>query len=264
MPFDIPGAGNSGSICSVSPSDLAGQVDNLLSRIDDLEQTVAELLSQNVSANQLSDLSRQAGWLTGVTYLGVEGWTQTAAGTLIPPVGLALSSVGILPGGAQTSGINGETARLHKLGSYFSNITASTYITIASSASSAQDVSRNASGYLSTGTDGDGQPGWKTLVSGIYAIELNIEIDHGTATPTTGDIYVNIMKKRTGFSGHTILGYQSMSIPAGGWSEALHASIFAKRKFLANDYINVLINNGTDGDVVVNLAEMVAVYIGST
>ena len=102
MPLDI---------CAVSPSDMVGQVDNLLSRIEALEQAVAELQSQNVSAIQLSDLSQSGGWLYDVTYLGMPGWTQTAAGTLIPPPGVSLSSLGILPNASQLyssgSGISG-------------------------------------------------------------------------------------------------------------------------------------------------------------
>lgn len=91
------GGGSTPQICAVSPSDQAGQIDNILSRLDALENAISQLATTNVTASQLSDISQQIGWVYGVTYMGVEGWTQTAAGTLIPPAGVSLSSLGILP-----------------------------------------------------------------------------------------------------------------------------------------------------------------------
>ena len=99
MTQDSGGGGTAANLCPPSPSDLAGQINNLITRIENLEKAVAELQGQDVTATQLSDLSQQVGWVYDVTYLGVPGWTQTAAGTLIPPAGLALSTLGIvLPG----------------------------------------------------------------------------------------------------------------------------------------------------------------------
>lgn len=91
--YNDPIGGTTGSVCSVSPSDIVGQVDNLISRVEELEQRVNELSGQNVEANQLSDISNQVGWVYGVTYMGVEGWTQTQAGTLIPPEGFTVSQI---------------------------------------------------------------------------------------------------------------------------------------------------------------------------
>ena len=85
-----------GSVCSVTPSDQAGQIDNILSRLDAIEQAIRELQSQNISATQLSDIAASAGWIYDVTYMGTPGWTQTPAGTLIPPVGTSLSTLGLL------------------------------------------------------------------------------------------------------------------------------------------------------------------------
>jgi hypothetical protein len=81
-------------VCAISPSDLVGYTGNALNRIKDLEQRVAELEAANVEVNQLSDLSQQIGWVGGITYMGVPGWTQTSYGTLIPPAGVSLSSLG--------------------------------------------------------------------------------------------------------------------------------------------------------------------------
>lgn len=81
-------------ICSPTPSDLAGVPQNYLDRLKALEDKVAEILAGNVTANQLSDLATQVGWVGGITFMGVDGWTQTEAGTLIPPPGMSLSSLG--------------------------------------------------------------------------------------------------------------------------------------------------------------------------
>jgi len=89
-----PPSTNNG-VCSISPSDLVGYTGDALNRIKDLEQRVAELEAKIVQANQLSDLSQQVGWVGGIEYMGVSGWTQTEYGTLIPPPGMTLSSLGI-------------------------------------------------------------------------------------------------------------------------------------------------------------------------
>lgn len=85
----------SAATCAISPSDLVGTLDNFLHRLEEVEKAVTQLLAQNIWANQLSDLSQQVGWVGNVTYMGVPGWTQTEYGTLIPPAGLSLSTLGI-------------------------------------------------------------------------------------------------------------------------------------------------------------------------
>ena len=82
-------------VCAISPSDLVGYVGNLINLVKDLEQRVIELESGNIEANQLSDLSQQVGWVDGITYMGIEGWTQTEYGTLIPPPGFTFLGNGL-------------------------------------------------------------------------------------------------------------------------------------------------------------------------
>ena len=113
MPVSGDLGGGGGSWCPVSPSDMAGQIDNLLSRIEQLEQDMAELKAQNTEAIQLSDLSASAGWIYDVVYMGVPGWTQTPAGTLIPPANGSFTVSQILADAQQRdqlsySGISGE------------------------------------------------------------------------------------------------------------------------------------------------------------
>lgn len=90
----VPPNGGSG-FCSVSPSDLAWNTGNALNRLAELEQRVAELEAKVTEASQLSNISGQVGWVGGVTYMGIPGWTMTEYGTLIPPPGMSLSSLGI-------------------------------------------------------------------------------------------------------------------------------------------------------------------------
>jgi hypothetical protein len=81
----------------LTPTDEKLVIDNLIGRIQNLETAVMQLLTANVKANQLSDLSQQVGWVGGVEYMGVAGWTQTEYGTLIPPQGWTLAGSGIIP-----------------------------------------------------------------------------------------------------------------------------------------------------------------------
>ncbi len=88
------GGGSTSEICIPSPSDMAQIADNLLHRIKLLEDAVSELMAANIMANQLSDLSQQVGWVDNITYAGVDGWSQTEYGSLVPPPGLSFSSLG--------------------------------------------------------------------------------------------------------------------------------------------------------------------------
>lgn len=88
---------SSGFSCRISNADMVGIIDNLLTRIQRSETEIARLKSQLTKATQLSNISQQVGWVGGITYMGVKGWTRTAAGTLIPPPGVTFADLGILP-----------------------------------------------------------------------------------------------------------------------------------------------------------------------
>jgi hypothetical protein len=88
-------SGTASSVCAISPSDTVGVLNNFLSRIEKIEEILMQIASANVLAGQLSELSQQVGWLYGVEYMGIPGWTQTEYGTLIPPAGFSLLGSGI-------------------------------------------------------------------------------------------------------------------------------------------------------------------------
>lgn len=90
------GSGSALALCTVNPADLKAVIDNIYSRLEALEGQISQIASQDINANQLSDIAENVGWVYGVTYLGVPGWTQTSAGTLIPPTGFTLSSLGLV------------------------------------------------------------------------------------------------------------------------------------------------------------------------
>lgn len=96
-PGDVGGiaTGTAGSVCAISPSDTTAVLNNFMTRIEELEKAVTQLLATNIMANQLSDLSQQVGWVGNVTYMGLDGWTQTEYGTLIPPPGFSILGNGL-------------------------------------------------------------------------------------------------------------------------------------------------------------------------
>jgi hypothetical protein len=87
--------GTAGSICTISPSDTTAVLGNLVKRIEELEFALSQVLGANLHSNTLGDISSQVGWVYGVEYMGIPGWTQTEYGTLIPPAGFTMSGSGI-------------------------------------------------------------------------------------------------------------------------------------------------------------------------
>jgi hypothetical protein len=84
-----------GGVCWSGGADEASEIESLKERVAKLERALQYVLGQDISAGQLSDISQNAGWIYGVEYMGVEGWTKTNAGTLIPPAGFSLSGSGL-------------------------------------------------------------------------------------------------------------------------------------------------------------------------
>lgn len=89
------GGGSTSNICSISPSDMAGSIDNIMERLETLENIVSQMLGYDITANQISDITDVLGWINNVTYMGTTGWTLTPAGTLIPPPGWTFLGSGL-------------------------------------------------------------------------------------------------------------------------------------------------------------------------
>jgi hypothetical protein len=69
-----PGDGGGvADICWISPSDQAGQVGNILTRLSNLEIVVAKLAGLNITATNASDLSTQLGVMAGGIIVSGEG-----------------------------------------------------------------------------------------------------------------------------------------------------------------------------------------------
>ena len=79
-----PGGGGSTEICNVSPSDQAGQINNILDRLTNCEIAIAKLAGLDVSATNASDMVASLGTITNGTIImpdnSVSGWTNS-----IPP-----------------------------------------------------------------------------------------------------------------------------------------------------------------------------------
>jgi len=260
---DNPGDGTTASICNISPSDQAGQVDNLVTRIEKLEQTVAELVAADISANQLSDLSQQAGWITGVTYLGTEGWTQTPAGTLIPPTGLALTTLingfGV---GVQSSGFAGGAVGIDGIkyvyGGYLTDIASggTHYLHVSSALSSLAELGDTtlAAGDVHNST----YTGWRTTddAAANFIVIADVEIIAGTAPPSSGWVTLSLQRTRVVGTIHTNFSHGSCEFPVGtfGGDDANSFSLigYTKLNNLVAEGFQFSIKNNTDGDVQIN------------
>lgn len=58
-----PGGGTTTNVCSASPADLAGQIDNIITRLELVEAILSQLLGVDISVIQLSDLSSDLGMM---------------------------------------------------------------------------------------------------------------------------------------------------------------------------------------------------------
>ena len=260
--------GGSLPVCNVTPSDMAGQGDNLISRIESLEQSVSELSAANVSANQLSDLAQDAGWITGVTFMGTEGWTQTPFGTLIPPAGwtgfssiidgetgLSIYSNGSVPGGAAV-GIDG--IKTVWTTDYPTDIATSSAKYIHPYGVSAAHVNLGDAALTQGTVDGGSRNGWIPDTQGTsYQITAELQLAEGSSPPTTGYVYLSM--RRTAVVSGTNVVFQSSSLawPAGGLSGlgedglVLNATGYTDIGNTVAEGFTFYVVNNTDGDISV-------------
>lgn len=160
----------SGLGCFIGGADESGELLSLQQRVARIEAQITLLLGGNVSAAQLSDLSQQVGWVTGITYMGQPGWTRTEYGTLIPPAGWTLSLPALLPGGAQVSGTNPfaylkSTDNLIDFGAAPDN------------GSATWEISKDDTSLVSL----FGSTGFKVSTSGFYLVSLAVGVSTDNA-----------------------------------------------------------------------------------
>lgn len=257
-PGDI--SGDSG-ICSLSPADMAGALDNIITRLAAVENALIALLSTNIEAEQLSDISGDLGWIYNVTYLGIEGWTQTPAGTLIPPAGwTGLSTLANdllewqLSGGGGNVNIDGI---MSVYGSDFGT-------DIASSSNKFFHVNSTLTAYvdlgdakLSEGSVASGaRTGWVPDTQGTsYIVIAEWELYDGSSAPTSGFVQAVNYRTRTGSSTATHIGdsTQTWHDPAGGsWPVYVQCISSTDIGSSNPEGFEFRIYNRTDGDIQIN------------
>jgi len=110
---DTPGDGGL-DICLVSPSDQAGQINNLLDRVHNLEVIVSQLAGLDVTASNASDMVQSLGTITNGTLVlpdnSVTGWTNSIppgdfSGTIISNGVITTWDNGVVSFEVQPSGI---------------------------------------------------------------------------------------------------------------------------------------------------------------
>jgi len=261
--MEDPGISGGTPVCNVSPSDIAANVNNLLERVQKLENTVAQILSGNVEATQLSDLSSDLGWIFNITYLGEDGWAQTPAGTLIAPPGATgyLSSIldgqtGLYIGGAAGS----RRPCLHKKNATTSaDLSGTNYLAVNTDMISYLDTSYNGTTYLTSGTtDTTGKNAWGINVDGLYNFIGSVYIQEGTSAPTTGTVNAILYRRDTSVPHYDVIANLGLGVPAGGLSgEYLYFPLFGRSLFDNGDYLLLAITNSTDGDIKVYYSELI-------
>jgi hypothetical protein len=101
-------------ICLVSPSDMAGQINNLLDRVHNLEVAVAQLAGLDVNASNLSDMVKSLGTITNGAIImpdnSLTGWTTSIppgdfTGTVLVGGGIAIWKDGVVTFEADQTGI---------------------------------------------------------------------------------------------------------------------------------------------------------------
>ena len=116
--------------------------------------------------------------------------------------------------------------------------------------------------YFSPGTDPAGNVGWKVINGGIVKIVLNISFGDGTSTPTSYSGTVAIFLRyydAVDVATYTLCG---QSCP---WEDTVSfGSLSDVLKFDTNDWINVFVQNNTDGDIVVTSAQLTATFERAT
>jgi len=255
------GTTGSSDICNVSPSDQIGTIDNILNRLQALEAALAGLLGTNVEAAQLSDISNDLGWIFNVEYLGTDGWTQTPAGTLIPPSGwtglsdlITLGQTTLYSGGS----VPGANSVLHRYSTNCSSTLTSgsnRVLQINGTMSASSDISYNGTDIFdSSSTDDLGNTNvWEILVDGVYDIEMYFTVSD-VAPITSGSVRVYLAERRA--STYRSLNTEYVSSHNGAWLDDTR-SVKCTRLLNAGRWLDVIIYNFTDGSIAFGDFELI-------
>lgn len=243
------GSGTTESVCTPSPSNMTGSLDNILYRLKALEDAMSQSLGINVHAGQLDEFGQQLGWVE-TTYLGQSGWYQNENGNLIPPPGMSIFGPGVsymdiinnIPHGtgSSQSAVFVDSDGNILLGSDGSSLFGSSVDTWNSGGTSTQDFARytwltsesrgiTIGAFVNTASLTTLQ--MTTTQAGLYYSSLNFrQITNSDGTPQHqifADVQINLPSARIGFRNQFvgICGYNNFTVNSGSISGCFYLDI---------------------------------------
>jgi len=185
------GGGSTTNICTINPSDNVSVLNNLLSRISDIEKFLSQLVGADVHADNLSELAANIGnILNGTITLPSDGNSPYGAGGSIP-----------IPDGFSGQVISGNTTTIWENGVVSFQVTPSSGVVTGGINTALFQTSGGAVGSGPTGTDLT----WTTieekdfainnissisLLPGLYLITANGLVLWGGGVETVADVRI--------------------------------------------------------------------------
>lgn len=283
---DDPGGGGIGagsSICWLSPADMAGQIDNLMDRVANLETALALLASGDVNAALLTDLANSLGMpvdfllnagtgdpgdtgYSGVVFSDI-GISFNGGASYIPnSAGMALIYQNYLTMHMNNQGQSGGIATSSGLAikqvyaaPWADMISAGGNLWIHPTLTSTTGVQIDDT-LLQDTTVAPGKAVWKPTATSDYYVSCFCEIVSGTAIPTTGWVNVILYKRRAVVNVFYATG--TITVPPGGtWNNSSYnigcvISNAIKCRIDPVEGFAFRVENFTDGDIRVNLLEV--------
>ena len=223
---DTPGEGGGISICNVSPSDQAGQINNILERLTNCEIAIARLAGLDVSATNASDIVESLGTITNGTIImpdnSVTGWTNSIppgdfTGSILSNGVLTTWNNGVVSFEVQSSGVTtgGGVKYLKRAGGYMGATPSSGATTQLSLASPAD--------YEDTIGATMGSTSFSLPRSGYYFVSANLYV-YESFNPTTFDFSFEIYD--SSYPGTSLQSIQSwVSDGTGNYSQEQHINL---------------------------------------
>jgi len=245
---DTPGSGGSTDICWVSPSDQAGQINNILDRVHNLEVAVAQLAGLDVNATNLSDMVASLGTITNGTILlpdnSLTGWTNSIppgdfSGTLISNGVITTWENGVVSFEVQPSGITtgggGVSAAHYESTTFDTGITSSSGqdpLTLDSEAYDPDNIGSLSSNKITI------------AATGTYLINANIYIAASSGDFTAGHVYVGVTQ--TGLSNYN---YVRFPTAVADVSSSTHVFLTPTLALTAGNQIGIRVFNNTASNI---------------